>query len=133
MKNRGKPNALVPAKLSGYDAILTDVVSLLERARSAAARTVNAIITTTYWHIGRRIVEGEQRGQAKAGYGENLIDRLAVDLTSRFGRGFGRSNLFQMRSFYLAFSDIVQTPSGQLPAGSKRQTPSGELAITPIV
>jgi len=139
MKKGG--NSLVPAKPAGYDIILTDVVGLLEQARHAAARTINALITTTYWQIGRRIVEAEQEGQAKAGYGLQLIDRLAVDLTSRFGRGFGRSNLFQMRSFYLNYPAIVRTRSAQsatLPgAGGSRvnivQTASGQSsALFPL-
>lgn len=102
------------ASPSGYTSVLADVAHLLEAARHASVRTTNAIITATYWEIGWRIVEFEQKGRNKAGYGEELIDRLAADLTGRFGRGFGRSNLFQMRAFYLAYSGIVQTLSGQL-------------------
>ena len=114
---------------SGYTSVLADVAHLLEAARRASVRTTNAIMTATYWEIGRRIVEHEQRGRNKAGYGEELIDRLAADLTGRFGRGFGRSNLFQMRAFYLAYSEIVQTLSGQLEKDShskKIQTLSGK-------
>ena len=79
----------------------------------AAARSVNAAMTATYWEIGRRVVEYEQGGKARAGYGEALVERLARDLTRRFGRGFGRRNLFQMRSFYLAYPQIVQTVSAR--------------------
>ena len=99
---------------AGYDTILTDVVGLLEMARRASARTVNAIMTGTYWEIGRRIVEYEQGGLNKAQYGQQLMDQLSQDLTSRFGRGFGRRNLFQMRAFYLAYPEIVQTVPAQL-------------------
>jgi hypothetical protein len=31
-----------------------------------SARTVNAVMTATYWAIGRRIVEAEQRGRRHA-------------------------------------------------------------------
>ena len=79
----------------------------------AAARSVNAAMTATYWEIGRRVVEYEQGGKVRAGYGEALVERLARDLTRRFGRGFGRRNLFQMRSFYLAYPQIVQTVSAR--------------------
>lgn len=107
-----------PAPIDGYDAVLTDVVELLERARAAAARSVNAVMTVTYWQVGRRIVEDEQAGQARAAYGEALLKRLAADLTRRFGRGFSRQNLQQMRQFYLAWPphQIRQTPSGKSPA-----------------
>jgi predicted nuclease of restriction endonuclease-like (RecB) superfamily len=60
-------------------------------------------MTTTYWLIGRRIVEAEQRGAARAGYGEELIERLARDLVQRAGRGFGVRNLAYMRRFFLAY------------------------------
>ncbi len=111
----------------GYEAVLADVVGLVEAARHASARTVNALITATYWTIGRRIVEQEQHGQARADYGAALIERLATDLTARFGRGFGRRNLFQMRAFYLAYRQIPQTVSAQspgLPAAAIVQTAS---------
>ena len=103
---------IAPADRS-YAAVLADVVRLVEGARRGAARSVNAIMTATYWAIGRRIVEQEQHGQARAGYGDELIERLSQDLTARVGRGFGRRNLFQMRAFYLAYREIPQTGSAQ--------------------
>jgi predicted nuclease of restriction endonuclease-like (RecB) superfamily len=99
-----------------YAEVLGGITDLLETARRAAARTVNAVMTATYWEISRRIVEFEQGGSPRADYGVRLVERLAVDLTKRFGRGFGRSNLFQMRAFYGAFPRphrIIQTASGQ--------------------
>jgi predicted nuclease of restriction endonuclease-like (RecB) superfamily len=109
-----------------YDAVLADVVGLVDAARHAAVRSTNAVMTATYWSIGRRIVEHEQRGAERAGYGEELIVRLSGDLQSRFGRGFGRANLFQMRSFYLAYRDILQTAPGEsAPSSRKVQTLSG--------
>jgi predicted nuclease of restriction endonuclease-like (RecB) superfamily len=62
--------------------------------------------------IGRRIFEFEQKGSERADNGEELLKRLSRDLTSRYGRGFAKSNLYQMRSFYMAYQDIFQTPSG---------------------
>ena len=101
-----------------YGDIHTGIVSLLEEARRTAARSVNALMTASYWEIGRRIVEAEQGGQERAEYGERLIQRLADDLTARFGRGFGVVNLSQMRRFYLAWpaEQIFQTPSEKLNA-----------------
>jgi predicted nuclease of restriction endonuclease-like (RecB) superfamily len=110
-----------------YDTMLERVVLLINEGRHASARSVNAIMTATYWSIGRHIVEFEQAGKSKAKYGEEVVDQLAVDLTARFGRGFTRSNLFNMRAFYLANVGIVQTVSGQLRLPDKIQTPSGKL------
>ncbi len=109
-----------------YDAMLNRVVRLIDEARRASARTVNALMTATYWLIGRHIVEFEQAGKSRAKYGEEIIDQLASDLTRRFGRGFTRSNLFNMRAFYAANPRIVQTLSGQLQLPEKIQTASGK-------
>ena len=101
-----------------YGEIRNDIIELLRAARAASARSVNALMTATYWEIGRRIVEFEQQGQQRAEYGETLIKQLAVDLTRQFGRGFGAVNLSQMRRFYLEWpaQKIFQTPSEKLPA-----------------
>ena len=96
-----------------YDSILSDVVELLEQSRRLTARSVNAIMTATYWEIGRRIVEVEQKGEERAEYGNEFLIRLADDLSKRFGRGFKKSNLYQMRSFFLTYQNIFQTLSGK--------------------
>lgn len=102
-----------PAALpTGYAGIHSGIVEVLDAARHAAARSVNALMTASYWEIGRRIVEAEQKGRRRAGYGEQLIERLSADLTARFGRGFSRQNLQQMRSFFLTWP-ICQTVSGE--------------------
>src|SRR5581483_5580168 len=75
-------------------------------------RAVNSILTATYWEIGRRIVEFEQGGKARAEYGEELLRRVAQDLTARHGRGFSRQGLQKMRAFYLGW-EICPTPSGK--------------------
>ena len=114
---------------SGYTSVLADVAHLLEAARRASVRTTNAIMTATYWEIGRRIVEFEQKGCGKADYGDVLMKRLGPDLTARFGRGFGWRNLYQMRALYLAYSGILQTPSaifGSSNPVKKNQTLSGK-------
>lgn len=99
--------------LSGYTSVLSGVVSLLDDARRSSARAVNALMTETYWEIGRRIVEWEQGGRGRARYGSELMAQLSRDLIHRFGRGFGQSNLFQMRAFYLTYPEIFQTVSGK--------------------
>jgi predicted nuclease of restriction endonuclease-like (RecB) superfamily len=95
-----------------YSQLFRTVADLLEQARRHSARSVNGIMTRTYWEVGRRIVEHEQQGKKRARYGEALIERLAFDLTAKFGRGFSQSNLWQMRDFYLAWP-ILQTVSGE--------------------
>jgi hypothetical protein len=95
-----------------YAALKQGIGSLLEAGRQQAAQQVNTILVQTYWQIGQYIVEFEQNGEDRAAYGENLLDTLAKDLTREYGKGFSRSNLFQIRKLYLTFPKI-QTPSGQ--------------------
>jgi predicted nuclease of restriction endonuclease-like (RecB) superfamily len=104
--------------LASYAGIQADIVGVVESAREATVRHVNAVMTAAYWLVGRRIVEFEQAGEGRAEYGEALIKRLAIDLSRRFGRGFGAVNLSQMRRFYLAWppEEIFQTVSEKSPA-----------------
>lgn len=109
-----KPRALP----YGYADIHGGIVELLDAARHAVARSVNSLMTASYWEIGRRIVEAEQKGKRRAGYGEQLIERLSADLTTRFGRGFSPDNLENMRRFFLAYP--------QLPISGTLSRKSGE-------
>ncbi len=96
-----------------YQQLITEIGSLLQGGRQQAAQAVNTILVQTYWHIGQHIVEVEQNGNERAEYGTQLFERLSKDLTLAYGKGFSRSNLFQIRLFYIKFP-IVQTLSGQL-------------------
>ena len=114
-----------------YSQLFTGVADLLEQAKQYSVRFVNAIMTCTYSEIGRRIVEHEQQGKKRARYGEALIERIALDLTAKFDRGFSQSNLWQIRDFYLAWP-ILQPASGESRAAKpilgntpKAQTLSG--------
>ncbi|MFV0389253.1 MAG: YhcG family protein [Pyrinomonadaceae bacterium] len=98
---------------SNYQSLKKEIGELLLRGRERAAGAVNTILLETYWQIGRHIVEFEQGGNEKSAYGAELLDRLSNDLSLEFGKGFSRSNLFQIRQLYLKFPKI-QTLSGQL-------------------
>lgn len=103
--HKQKTRKAAQAKPADYNQVLTGVVELLDAARRASARVVNSLMTATYWEIGRRIVEHEQAGAKRADYGEELVRQLAMDLTARFGRGFGFSQLKTMRQFYQTFPE----------------------------
>ncbi len=100
---------------SKYTHLIHEIGSLLQKSREQVAQSVNTLLVQTYWLIGRHIVEFEQGGREKADYGSNLLDQLSNDLTRLYGKGFGRSNIFQIRQFYIRFPKI-QTPSGQFGA-----------------
>ena len=117
--------------MQGYSQIQAAIVGLLETARRAVARSINTAMTATYWEIGRRIVQFEQGGAERATYGDALVERLAKDLTQRFGRGFSRQNLGQMRAFYRAWPAqiICQTLSGKSSLVSVLETLSRESSV----
>ncbi|MBN1569642.1 MAG: DUF1016 family protein [Acidobacteria bacterium] len=90
------------------------VAEIIESSRGHVARTANSAMVHAYWLIGREIVEGEQHGKQRAGYGEDLMNRLAKRLTIRFGKGFGPRTLRRVRLFYLTFpkgSTLLSDPS----------------------
>lgn len=124
----------IPPINADYSGIHGDIITLLEAARRAAARSVNALMTATYWEIGRRIVEFEQGGENRAGYGQAILKRLSADLSTRFGRGFSERNLEQMRLFYQAWpiEQISQTLSAKLSPAPISQTASGSSSGTEI-
>jgi len=123
--NRPATNAIVPVSSLDYGRLVSEISDLLERARRTAARSVNSVLMATYWEIGRRIVEYEQGGKPRAGYGEELLESLSRDLTANHGRGFSRQGLQKMRAFYLGW-EICPTPSGKFEARVKCPTLSGE-------
>ena len=104
-------NSILPEK--PYDALIATITSTYDQGRLRAVQAVNVQLLETYWQIGRHIVEFEQAGSAKAGYGKSLIKQLATDLTLRFGKGFSRSNLVYMRQLYKYYPKS-QKPSHQL-------------------
>ncbi len=88
---------------TNYQDLLGEIGTLLNDARSKVAYSVNTILVDTYWQIGKYIVEYEQHGNEKAEYGSNLVNRLSVDLSRLYSKGFGKSNLLYMRKFYVYF------------------------------
>ena len=103
----------------------------MQSARSAAAASVNSLQVRTNFEIGRLIVQHEQKGSERAEYGRQLLKGLAERLTSEFGRGFSRSNLQNMQTFFLLYQDRVpqirQKPSGKLPTTKIGQPASDQL------
>jgi len=81
----------------------SQIVDLLQSARNNIMRTINQTMVTTYFEIGRKIVEEEQNGKDRAEYGKSLLIDLSKVLTKEFGKGFSVTNIQQMRSFYLAY------------------------------
>jgi len=125
-----KRNAAVPPLARSAEPLYREIRSVLEAARASAYRAVNAAMVQAYWQVGRLIVEHEQKGRRRAGYGDAIIATLAERLTEDLGRGFDERNLWYMRSFHLAFP-IVNALRSELPDPGKRNAARSELAVHP--
>lgn len=111
-----------------YNNLLDRIAEVLAKARTKVVKEINMAQVLAYWEIGREIVEFEQKGKARGGYGEQLIERLSTDMTQKFGRGFSHTNLKMMRLFYQNFP-IRQTLSDESIKEQKPESMSGKSAI----
>lgn len=100
-------------KLTIDSPMIVEIKSLLENARKNVAQQVNTELLTTYWQIGRIIVEYEQKNEIRAEYGKQAMRELSKVLSAEFGKGFSVSNIQFMRRFYQTYQ-IQQTVSVKL-------------------
>jgi predicted nuclease of restriction endonuclease-like (RecB) superfamily len=105
-------------------ALLERIRGIWERSRTQAARSVNTAHVCANWLIGQQIVEAEQRGKRRAGYGLALLKTLSAQLAGEFGTGFSVSALQYMRGFYLAYPQLL--------AGGNQHAPRVESAAAQI-
>ena len=97
-----KDNTIIPISKD----FVSDVRRIIESGRQQAFSTTSAIALATYWNIGHRIVEEEQKGNIRAEYGSRLIQGLAENLRAEYGASYNKRNLEHFRKFYLIFNDI---------------------------
>jgi hypothetical protein len=111
----------MPALPETYNAIQAGIIELLQTARETAAPSVNSLTTAVYGEIGRRIVEYEQRGEARADYAEQLVEQLATTFRANSDAGL------EKQIFGKCGRSIERGPEQKI-----FQTLSGEFA-TPII
>lgn len=99
--------------VQNYSTLISDLAVLIEQGRKTAVRYVNTALVATYWLMGRRIVEYEQKGKERAGYGEATLRRLSEDLIKKFGKSFSFPQLKNIRQFYLSYPGKGYTVSSQ--------------------
>ena len=124
-------------RILSYKRLVSGLHLLLDNSRQRAARSVNAVVVATYWELGRRVVEFEQKGKVRAGYGQGLLHRLSTDLTRRQGRGYSVDNLELMRRFYLLWppqriSETVSRKLGNPNSKSISKTDSSIFDLTSL-
>ncbi|MET3495184.1 DUF1016 N-terminal domain-containing protein [Variovorax boronicumulans] len=134
----GVPKPARAKAASSSSALLGRVREILEAARAGVARTVNTTQVAANWLIGREIVEEEQRGQRRAGYGAKLLAELSARLNTEFGRGYSVDNLEAFRQFYLEYPRLISETAPRkllmerlLPAQAISATPSRKSAREP--
>ncbi len=94
-------------KLQNPSSLYRRVREILESARSNVARSVNTTQVVANWLIGREIVEDEQKGSRRAGYGAQLLQELSNRLKKDFGNGYSVDNLELFRRFYLEYPHLI--------------------------
>jgi predicted nuclease of restriction endonuclease-like (RecB) superfamily len=114
-----------PRREKKIDEFYRRVIEIIEGARTHVTRSVNVAMIHSYWLIGREIIEEEQKGASRAGYGEELLKRLATQLAARFGKGFSYPNVKRMRQFYLVFPKGSALPEH---AGTKKGSTLSSLS-----
>ena len=129
-----KKTVRIAAGGDAESALFTNIRTLIESARSTVARGVDLVQVHTNFEIGRHIVEFEQQGAGRAGYGKQVLGLLAERLTTEFGGGFSVTNLKLMRQFYMLHAQRMgQTASGLSEPKARQpisQTLSDLLATT---
>ena len=96
----------LPANNNVSKVFITDICSIIDKGRKTAYESVGNIMIETYWNVGKRIVEEEQKGKERAEYGKRIIEQLSSELTLRYGKGFSKRYLAYFRKFYMTISDI---------------------------
>lgn len=106
-------------------AVYGRIRKILESARTGLARTVNSTQVAANWLIGREIVEDEQRGKKRAGYGRKLLADLSLRMLKDFGRGYSVDNLEWFRGFYLCYPHLL---GSEKPDAPRRISPTLEIS-----
>lgn len=94
--------------------IVSDAIAIIEGARTVAHRAIDTALIMRNWLLGMRIVKEELKDGARQDvYGRKVVPRLAKELSSRYGKGYSRTSLYQYVKFYRMFPEIVHPSSGQ--------------------
>lgn len=110
------------------NALAERIGRLITESRSKVVTFVNTAMVYTYYEIGKYIVEDEQKGFIRAGYGKAVLKKLSSHLTSKFGKGFSVDNLQNMRNFYVCYS-IYETAS-RISDGKQIPEKNGQTIFT---
>lgn len=85
---------------------VADVKQIVAVGKAQAYRAVNLVLVVSNWLVGKRIVEQEQHGEARAAYGAHVIELASKALTEEFGSGYGETTIKNFRRFYVIFREL---------------------------
>lgn len=100
----------IEKKDKNYDILIDNIINIVNNAKIKIIKNVNNTMLKTYWNIGKYIIEYEQDGKIKAEYGLNLLKDISKDLTLKLGRGYSKSNIYNMRKFYEYYPKFQAVP-----------------------
>ena len=103
---------IVKNDLLNNEALVNKITSIIINARNKVIKNVNNELINAYWNVGRIIVEDELKSE-RGEYGKKQLLTLSKTLTNKFGKGFSRANLQNMRLLYLKYPNC-QTLSSKL-------------------
>lgn len=80
-----------------YEEILLQAVAVIDNARTALAKQVTTIATSTYWGIGKLLYDRKLESK----HGSSIVKQLSADLKQKYpNMGLSTRNLWYMKSFY---------------------------------
>ena len=120
-----KNSVVVPAPLYAR------VRVILDAARTGVARTGNTTQVAANWLIGREIVEEEQLGRRRAGYGAKVLAELSARLSVELGRGYSVDSLEAFRQFYLDYPQLISETASRKSEVGSLALPLGAFSETP--
>ena len=100
----------IEKKDGNYDILIGNIVNTVNNAKTKIIKNVNSTMLETYWNIGKYIIEYEQNGKIKAEYGLSLLKDISKDLTLKLGRGYSKSNIYNMRRLYEYYPKFQAVP-----------------------
>ena len=109
-----------------YQAALEDIKQIIISGQKYVYQAANRAMVFTYWQIGKRIVEQEQKGEERAEYGKALLDTLSDELTRDYGKSYSKRNLQTIFSLYIwmIFTDMttgIPEKGNERPEGVRRR------------
>lgn len=85
--------------------LVADIRTIINNGMERAYSSVNSVMIRTYWLVGQRIVEEEQKGDTRAEYGKQMLKALAYEMIQAYGESYSERNLYSFRKFYLSFKN----------------------------